>query len=172
MRRTFISAISLDVGRENIPIRGTGLINEPSQHIGQPPLVLARVIIADDHLEMQKAVALLLKPDFDVLTVVADGRTALESVMCSSPELLILDISMPFLSGLDVARRLKANGSKTKIIFLTVDEDPDIAREAIAAGGLAYVVKSRMAIDLRFAMREVLAGRVFISASLNLGHTG
>jgi len=134
--------------------------------------VLARVIIADDHLEMQEAVALLLRPDFDVVTVVRDGRAALESVLLSSPELLVLDISMPLLSGFDVARRLKATNSQTKIIFLTVDEDPDIAREAIDSGGLAYVVKSRMAIDLRFAMREVLAGRVFISASLNLENTG
>ncbi len=134
--------------------------------------MLARVIIADDHLEMQETVALLLRPDFNVLTVVGDGRAALESVLLSSPELLVLDISMPNLSGLDVARRLKATNSQTKIIFLTVDEDPDIAREAIEAGGLAYVVKSRMAVDLRVAMREVLAGRVFVSASLNLDNSG
>lgn len=134
--------------------------------------MLARVIIADDHVEMQETVALLLRPDFDVLAVVGDGRAALESVLLSDPELLVLDISMSTLSGLDVARRLKATNSQTKIIFLTVYEDPDIAREAIEAGGLAYVVKSRMAIDLRLAMREVLAGRIFVSSSLNLNNSG
>ncbi|MDP9133188.1 MAG: response regulator transcription factor, partial [Nitrospirota bacterium] len=105
--------------------------------------MLPRVIIADDHPEMQEAVALLLKPDFDVLEVVTDGHTALQSVLISKPELLVLDISMPIFTGLDVARRLQAIHSGTKIIFLTVHEYPDIVQEALDAVGSAYVVKSR-----------------------------
>ena len=134
--------------------------------------MLPRVIIADDHSEMLEAVTLLLRSDFDVVMVVGDGRSALESVLHCTPELLVLDISMPILSGLEVARRLKAQHSGTRIIFLTVHEDPDIAQEALQAGGSAYVVKSRMALDLRCAIKEVLAGRVFISASLNMGYKG
>ncbi len=128
----------------------------------------ARLIIADDHLEMREAVVRLLEPHFEIVATASDGAVALDAASALKPDLLVLDISMPHLTGIEVARHLKASGSNLKIVFLTVVEDPDFVREAFAAGGSAYVVKSRLMTDLRQAINEVLAGHTFISPPLAL----
>ena len=127
-----------------------------------------RLIIADDHPDMREVVVRLLEPDFEIVAAAGDGATALDDAINYQPDLLVLDISMPSLTGIEVARRLKAVGSKTHIVFLTVTEDTDFLREAFAAGASAYVVKSRMATDLREAINEVLGGYTFISPPLAL----
>ena len=128
----------------------------------------ARLIIADDHLEMREAVVRLLAQDFEIVATAGDGAAALDAASALKPDLLVLDISMPQITGIEVARRLRAGGSNVKIVFLTVVEDPDFVHEAFAAGGSAYVVKSRLTTDLRQAINEVLAGHTFISAPLAL----
>ena len=125
----------------------------------------SRLIIADDHAEMREAVARLLEPDFEIATSVSNGVEAFEAATLLKSDVVILDISMPQLTGIEVARRLTAGGSHVKIVFLTVIEDPDFVRESLAAGGSAYVIKARLATDLRPAIDEVLAGRRFISPS-------
>ena len=127
-----------------------------------------RLNIADDHPEMRVANARLLEPEFEVATSVNNGVVALDAVMLLKPDVVILDISMPQLTGIEVARRLTAGGSHVNIVFLTVIEDPDFVRKSVAAGGSAYVVKSRLATELRLAIDEVLAGHTFISPSLAL----
>ena len=79
------------------------------------------------------------------------------------PDVLVLDISMPVMNGIETARSLKELGAKTRIVFLTVHDDPDYAREALEAGALGYVIKLRIASDLVAAINEVHAGRSFVS---------
>jgi DNA-binding NarL/FixJ family response regulator len=126
-------------------------------------MTLKRVLVADDLTPVLGAVAELLRGTFEVVGTVSDGRAALEAVLALDPDLAVLDISMPCMSGIDVARELHRRGSKSRIVFLTVHEDTDILETCLAAGGLGYVVKVYMDTDLIPAMKEALAGHVFIS---------
>lgn len=130
-----------------------------------------RVLLADDHKAMLFHVARMLEPDYDVVGAFSDGRAFLEAATRLEPDVLILDISMPVLSGLEAARELKKAGSHSKIIFLTVHEESDFVRESFASGGSGYVIKSRLATDLVLAIQEVLAGRSFVSPPLSLSDT-
>ena len=121
-----------------------------------------RVLLADDHLMMREKVTWLLESEFDIIGAVADGQALLDEAAELDPDIVILDITMPGLSGIEVARRLRETGSRAKIVFLTVHEDPDFIRESLWAGALGYVVKRRLASDLLAAMREVLEGRLFV----------
>lgn len=122
-----------------------------------------RVLLADDLTPVLSAVAKLLQKSFDVVAMVTDGQTALDSTLALQPDLVILDISMPSLSGIEVAKELRRRQSKTKIVFLTVHQDSDILATCLAAGGLGYVLKVLMDTDLIPAMNEALADRVFVS---------
>jgi DNA-binding NarL/FixJ family response regulator len=122
-----------------------------------------RVLLADDLTPVLSAVARLLEDSFEVVAMVTDGPSALESVMALKPDLVILDISMPGMSGIDVARELRKRECKAKIVFLTIHQDSDILATCLAAGGLGYVVKVLMDTDLIPAMNEALADRVFVS---------
>jgi DNA-binding NarL/FixJ family response regulator len=122
-----------------------------------------RVLVADDLAPVLSTVATLLRESFDVVDMVCDGRAALESTLKLEPDLVVLDISMPLMSGIEVAEELKRQGSTAKVVFLTVHEDQDILNTCRAAGGLGYVIKVLMDTDLVPAMNEALAGHVFTS---------
>lgn len=122
-----------------------------------------RVLVADDLTSVLSAVAALLPESFDLVGMVSDGQTALETTLSLKPDVVILDISMPEMNGIEVARELRRQHSNAKIVFLTVHEDSDILATCLAAGGLGYVVKLLMDSDLIPAMNEALAGRVFVS---------
>ncbi len=122
-----------------------------------------RVLLADDHEAMLDRVTDLLADDCDVIGTAIDGRQALEAAMELKPDVLVLDISMPVMNGIETARSLKELGAKTRIVFLTVHYDPDYAREALETGALGYVIKPRIASDLVAAINEVHAGRSFVS---------
>ena len=122
-----------------------------------------KLLVAEDHLAMRAKVASLLKDGFDVVAFVGDGDSAVEAANKLMPDVLVLDVSMPILNGPDVARRLKAQGCKAKIVFLSVSTDVDQINTCFTAGGDAYVSKMRMATDLSYAITEVLAGRTFVS---------
>jgi DNA-binding NarL/FixJ family response regulator len=124
---------------------------------------LRRVIVADDLALVLSAVSGLLRESFDVVAMVSDGHAALEAILEHEPELAILDISMPGMSGIDVAREAKKYSIKTKIVFLTVHEDADILAACLSVGGLGYVIKVYMSNDLIPAMNAALRGRVFVS---------
>jgi DNA-binding NarL/FixJ family response regulator len=124
---------------------------------------LKKVLVADDIASVLNAVDGLLRGSFEVIGLVSDGRAALEESLKLEPDLVVLDISMPEMSGIEVARELKKHHSKAQIIFLTVHKDADILATSLAAGGLGYVLKVRMDTDLIPAMNEALAGRVFVS---------
>jgi len=109
-------------------------------------------------------VAALLRKSFDVVGQASDGRAALELTLQHAPDLVVLDITMPEMSGIEVARELRNRGNRAGIVFLTVHEDTDILKACQDAGGLGYVVKLFMGSDLLRAMDEVLAGRTFTSS--------
>jgi DNA-binding NarL/FixJ family response regulator len=110
--------------------------------------------------------ARLLEVEFEVGTTARGGREALDKAAEFRPDALVLDVSMPGLSGIETVRRLRATGSQAKVVFLTVHGDPDYIRAALATGATAYVIKSRLASDLVPALRDALAGRTFVSPSI------
>jgi DNA-binding NarL/FixJ family response regulator len=122
-----------------------------------------RVLLADDLTPVLSAVTKLLRGSFEIVGMVSDGQAALDETLALKPDVVVLDISMPGMSGIEVARELKNRGSKAKIVFLTVHEDSDILATCLAAGGLGYVVKVLMETDLIPAMNDALAGREFVS---------
>jgi len=128
----------------------------------------ARILLADDHHEMRDRVERYLEHDFEVLGSVDNGFDLLKAAAKQNPDVCLLDISMPVLNGIETATRLREGGSTAKIVFLTVHEDPDFVQAALKTGASAYVLKRRMVSDLRFAIKEALGGRIFVSSSLSV----
>jgi len=126
-----------------------------------------RVVLADDHQAVLAKVRGVLGEDFEVVDAVADGSQAVDVVLALDPDVLVTDISMPLLDGLQVAKRLQSAHCRAKIVFLTVHEDQDIVAAALDAGASGYVTKSRLATDLIPAIREALLGRTFVSQTLS-----
>lgn len=126
-----------------------------------------RILLADDHPDLLLIVADLLNPMFDVVGAVGDGESLLNAAGSLQPDVLVIDISMPVLTGIEVAQKLKELGNTARIVFLTVHDDPDFVRASLATGAFGYVVKPRLATDLVHAIREALADRIFISPSLS-----
>ena len=122
-----------------------------------------RDVLADDAPEMLDMVKHLLRKDCDIVGLAHNGEEALDAVARLDPDLVILDISMPLINGIQVARRLRERGHRAKVIFVTVHEDRDYIEAAWAAGALGYVLKSQLATDLMLALPEVLAGKTFSS---------
>ena len=122
-----------------------------------------RVVLADDHQAVIDRVRQTLGDGFDVVAAVGDGEQAIDAVCLLSPDVLVVDISMPVLDGLEAARRLKELNCQTKIVFLTVHEDGDFVEAALAAGASAYVTKARLIRDLVPAIQEAMRGNVFVS---------
>ena len=127
-----------------------------------------RVLLADDHEAILAAAAAVLEGEFQVVGSVRDGTALLVAAAELKPDIVVLDISMPLLHGFQVARELCRTHPQPRIVFLTVHEDADFARAAFAAGGLCYVVKSRLAADLIPALRAAVAGEVFLSPTIHL----
>lgn len=123
----------------------------------------ARILVAEDHELMRDRVVRLLKRDFDVVDAVANGKALLEAAARLKPDVCVLDISMPLLNGIETVTCLKKSDSTAKIIFLTIHSDSDFVGAAFKSGVEGYVFKTRMANDLIVAVREVLAGRTFLS---------
>jgi DNA-binding NarL/FixJ family response regulator len=135
-----------------------------------PSTTPVRILIADDHAAMLAQTARLIGEHYEVVGRMSNGLDLLEAAAQLNPDLIVLDISMPSLDGFEAARRLKQTGCRSRIVFLTVHEDPDYAAEAMVLGADAYVVKSRVATDLMLAIAEALAGRKFVSVKRALNH--
>jgi DNA-binding NarL/FixJ family response regulator len=104
-----------------------------------------------------------LEPTFDVVGAVEDGESLVEAAGNLQPDIIVTDISMPKLNGIEAADRLRESGSSSKIVFLTVHADPDFVQAALKTGALAYVSKSRITPDLLIAVEEALKGCIFVS---------
>jgi DNA-binding NarL/FixJ family response regulator len=122
-----------------------------------------RILMADDHLMLLEAFKALLEPDFEVVGTVTDGRALLEEFSRLNPDVVLLDVAMPLLNGLDAGRQLKAQRQSVKLIYLTMNPDPDLAGEALRLGASGYVLKSSAAQELKQAIQEALRGRSYIT---------
>jgi DNA-binding NarL/FixJ family response regulator len=132
--------------------------------------IRVRVLIADDNEAMRNTVIRLLTPEYEVVGAVDNGRALVDAELELKPDIGIVDISMPILNGVEAAHEIKKHGSKMKIVFLTVNEDPDFVDAAMNAGASGYVVKKQMASDLVHALGEAREGRMFISSCCSLSN--
>ena len=126
----------------------------------------ARVLLADDHVLLLEAFRRMLEPEVEIVGAVADGAALVEQALALEPDLVVADVSMPRMNGLEAARRLRGELPGTRVVFLTVNEDPQMAAEAFALGASGYLLKSSTATELHDAIRAVLAGRRYLSKRL------
>jgi DNA-binding NarL/FixJ family response regulator len=129
-------------------------------------MIRARVLIADDHAILLDAFTRLLEPEYDVVGTVTDGQALVQAAESLKPDVIIADISMPRLNGLDAAERLRERAPGVKLVFLTVNEDPQVAAEAIRRSAAGYVLKKSAAAELFEALQEVLRGRTYVTPAI------
>lgn len=122
-----------------------------------------RILLADDSSVILTTVSKLLSPRFEVVGCVLNGEQAVEATLRAQPDVLVLDIMMPEVDGIEAARRLQRLGSKTKIVFLTWLDDPEYIVAALDLGGKGFVFKSRIYVDLPLAILAALDGQTFCS---------
>jgi DNA-binding NarL/FixJ family response regulator len=123
----------------------------------------ARLLIADDHTLLAEACKNLLEPEFQVIGIVNNGRDLLRIAESLKPDLVILDIAMPQLNGLDAGEQLKRVLPSCKLVFMTMNMEPDVAAEAFRRGASGYVVKSATALELVTAIRRALRSESYLS---------
>jgi DNA-binding NarL/FixJ family response regulator len=126
-----------------------------------------RVLIADDHLLLMDALKRLLEPEFEVLETVSDGKALVSRALQLNPDLIILDLALPLLNGMDAGKQLKELLPKTKLLVVTVNEDPRIAVKALREWAAGFVVKKCAGSELLCAIRFVLSGRSYVAARVN-----
>lgn len=124
------------------------------------------MLLADDHDLVLARVLSLLESSFEVVGTANNGRDLVAEAQRLLPDVIVLDITMPILTGIEAARELHEARSMVKLVFLTVNEDAAFVRACLAEGALGYVKKSRMATDLIPAINDALCGRCFISPSV------
>jgi DNA-binding NarL/FixJ family response regulator len=125
-----------------------------------------RVLLADDHLMVAEALTSLLTPEFDLVGVVEDGRALLGEVERLRPDVIVADITMPHLNGIDALVRLRQDGDRTPVVFLTMHRDATFARRALEAGASGFVLKHSASIELVAAIRAALQGRTYLTPQL------
>jgi DNA-binding NarL/FixJ family response regulator len=126
-----------------------------------------RILLADDQEEMRLAIANLLEGEFDVIGTAENGQRAVELVLVLSPDVVVLDVCMPILNGIEAATELRKSGSAPKVVFLTVNEDPDSVEAALSTGAFGYVLKCSAGEDLIPAIHQAVEGKRFVSPSLS-----
>jgi DNA-binding NarL/FixJ family response regulator len=125
-----------------------------------------RFLIADDHAIFAEALRVFLERTYTVVGSVSDGRALIEATLRLRPEVVVVDVAMPILNGLDAARRIKEQAPNVKFIFLTMRNDPNLAAAALELGPIAFVLKHATGIELLRAIDNVLHGKSFVSANL------
>ena len=123
----------------------------------------AKVMLADDHAIVVEGLATLLKEHFELVGTMSDGSELIGAAQRLRPDVIVADIAMPVMSGLEALRRLKAAKSAAKVIFLTMHADPQLATEAFRAGASGYVLKHSAGEELITAIRAVLQGRIYLT---------
>jgi two-component system, NarL family, response regulator NreC len=122
-----------------------------------------RVLLADDHVMFAQALSRILEPAVEIVGMANDGGQLVESVSRLRPDVVIADVSMPVMTGLDAMRQLKARGIESKFIFLTLHGEPRLASEALRAGARGYLLKEAAAEELLAALSSVVAGRTYLT---------
>jgi DNA-binding NarL/FixJ family response regulator len=128
-----------------------------------------RVLLADDHQMLLDALKDLLEPIYEVVGLVCDGRALLKVAEELRPDIIVLDIAMPQLNGLDAGRQLKQSMPGVKLIFMTMNEDPYLVGEAFRAGASAFLLKQAAGLELNKAIEEVLKGGSYVTPSARKG---
>ena len=123
----------------------------------------ARILLADDHTIVAESLARLLEREHDLVGVVRNGAEMLEAARRVHPDVIVSDVGMPEMSGLDAMKRLKMEGARSRVIFLTMHEDAALAGEALRAGASGYLLKDCAGDELFTAIREAMAGRVYLT---------
>jgi DNA-binding NarL/FixJ family response regulator len=121
------------------------------------------VLLADDHKIVAQGLESLLKDSFTFVGTVSDGRALIEAAARFKPDVVVTDISMPLLNGLDAVRQFRSNGIEAKVVFLTMHADAALAAEAFRAGGSAFLLKQSAGDELVQAIREILQGRAYLT---------
>jgi DNA-binding NarL/FixJ family response regulator len=125
-----------------------------------------RIILADDHTLIAEAFRKLLDPEFEIAGVVSDGRSLVTTAVKMKPDAIVLDLGLPVLSGMEAGQELKRLLPLTKIVVVTMNEDPEVARTALKKWASAYLVKRSAGSELTKALREVLKGRSYVTPRL------
>ena len=128
---------------------------------------LRRVLLADDHAIVLEGLRRVLEPDFEIVGEVADGRALVADCARLRPDIVVTDISMPLLNGIEAARQIRKTNRKVKIVFLTMHPDVTYVAEALGAGGSAYVLKSSAGAEILEAIREALSGGIYVTPSID-----
>lgn len=123
-----------------------------------------RLLIADDHVLLAEACKNLLEPDFDVVGIVSDGRALLEAALKLKPDVVIVDVAMPRLNGLDAGEQIKRQLKSVKLVYVTMNLAADVAAEAFRRGASAYVLKQSAADELLTALHKVIRGESYLSS--------
>src|SRR3954466_8017721 len=131
-----------------------------------------RVLLADDHALLLGAFEKLLTPDCTIVGQVSDGHALITAAQRLKPDVILLDITMPVLNGLEAGRRVKQVLPDIKLVFLTMNEDPDLAAEAFRAGASAYVLKRSSGSELLTAIREAMKRRSYVTPLVTEGMLG
>lgn len=129
----------------------------------------ARILLADDHSFILAGIRSLLEEHYDLVAQVSDGRSLVEAAETLRPDLIILDVTMPLLNGIDAARQIKKVWPEARLLFLSMHNSPVYLREAIDAGGSGYLLKSSAVEELRTAIQRVLKGQTFVAPSFERG---
>jgi DNA-binding NarL/FixJ family response regulator len=122
-----------------------------------------RVLIADDHPILAEGLRGMLEPEFEVVGVVADGRELVAAAKKHRPDVIVADVTMPSLNGIEAAAQLRDLGLKARVVFLTMHRDVAYARRAMEAGAVGYVVKHSVASELITAVREAAQGKTYVT---------
>jgi CheY-like chemotaxis protein len=133
------------------------------EHRVMTALTHPRVLLVDDNEIILDRASATLSQECEIVAAVRDGPAALEAVRTFCPDVVVLDISMPGMSGLEVAGRLRRAGSTVPIVFLTIHDDEQLVQATQEAGGIGYVVKALLPTDLMIAVNEACAGRRYVS---------
>ena len=126
----------------------------------------ARGLLADDHSLVAEALRSLLEPEFELVDIVADGRALVEAVEAKRPDVVVADISMPELNGLDALLELRRAGSEVPVVFLTMHRDITFARRALDAGASGFVLKHSASIELIAAVHAALEGQIYLTPAI------
>lgn len=126
-------------------------------------------MLADDHKILVDAFRNLLEPHYDIVGTASDGRALLEAALQLRPDVVVIDIGMPLMNGLEAGLRLKEQMPTVKLIFLTMNQDPDLAVEAMRSGASAYLLKSSEVEELLRAIQMVLKGKSYVTPQIGRG---
>jgi DNA-binding NarL/FixJ family response regulator len=131
-----------------------------------------RVLLADDHALLLGAFEKLLAAECEIVGQASDGRALVAAAEELKPDIIVLDIAMPLLNGLEAGRQIKRKLRDVKLVFLTMNEDPELAAEAFRSGASAYLLKRSAASELTTAIREVMNGRSYVTPLITSGMVG